>query len=191
MIAVCSLIWLCACSAQSGNLRTVSSRDSWEHSQGGVATVGIESDRASVALYRIAPDLHGVPLTVKVLATQDPVAFSFPDGSVYIARGLVDRLTSDELAAAIAHELGHMLHDGALQTPASLRGQENRSEYDNRDIEQSADVLGRGLLLMRGIPSCSLPSALSKVADASKGTPYYEALVHRVTYLNQLDARVP
>ena len=52
----------------------------------------------------------GVPGRVMVLANPDFVAFSTPDGNVYVAMGLLETLESDdEVAAILGHETAHVL----------------------------------------------------------------------------------
>lgn len=52
----------------------------------------------------------GVPGRVMILANPGFVAFSTPDGNIYLAMGLVEALESaDEVAAILAHETAHVL----------------------------------------------------------------------------------
>ena len=52
----------------------------------------------------------GVPGKVLILANPGFVAFSTPDGNVYLAMGLIETLESaDEVAAILAHETAHVL----------------------------------------------------------------------------------
>ena len=52
----------------------------------------------------------GVPGRVMILANPGFVAFSTPDGNVYLAMGLIETLESaDEVAAILAHETAHVL----------------------------------------------------------------------------------
>jgi beta-barrel assembly-enhancing protease len=52
----------------------------------------------------------GVPGRVMILANPGFVAFSTPDGNVYVAMGLLETLESaDEVAAILAHETAHVL----------------------------------------------------------------------------------
>jgi hypothetical protein len=52
----------------------------------------------------------GVPGRVMILAHGGFVAFSTPDGNVYVAMGLLETLESaDEVAAILAHETAHVL----------------------------------------------------------------------------------
>ncbi len=92
----------------------------WEATQGGLIEGTADCVRVSAAFERITTGLPRTHLFIHVLNSPSPAAFSFPDGSIYVARGLAERLTNDELAAAIAHELGHLLHDGVIAAPAAL-----------------------------------------------------------------------
>ena len=50
-----------------------------------------------------------LPYTFKVLNTQDVNALACPGGFIYVYKGLVDFMTSDdELAAVLGHEIGHI-----------------------------------------------------------------------------------
>ena len=52
----------------------------------------------------------GVPGKVMILANPGFVAFSTPDGNVYLAMGLIEALESaDEVSAILAHETAHVL----------------------------------------------------------------------------------
>lgn len=50
------------------------------------------------------------PFRFQVLGAEAINAFALPDGSVYITRGLLDRLAADDaVAAVLAHEIGHVV----------------------------------------------------------------------------------
>jgi Zn-dependent protease with chaperone function len=100
----------------------------------------------------------GRKISIQVLATDAVCAFSWRDGHVFITRGLMDRLNDQELAAVIAHELGHLLSDGQLQTVASLRGC-----CVDSDREVRADAAGLALLRAQGISARPMISMLKKV----------------------------
>ncbi|HID07731.1 MAG TPA: hypothetical protein EYP10_11370, partial [Armatimonadetes bacterium] len=54
--------------------------------------------------------------TVKVINRSIPNAFTFPGGYIYLTKGLVDLVESDdELAAVLAHEVAHNVHMHALR----------------------------------------------------------------------------
>ena len=77
----------------------------------------------------------------------------------------MDLLNDQELAAAIAHEMGHLLNDGHLHTVVSLRGC-----CVSPDAEARADSIGVRLLSERGIGRAAMISMLTKVRS-SPGVP--------------------
>ena len=51
-----------------------------------------------------------LPYSVKLVNSHVPNAFSLPGGFLYVNRGLIELISSeDELAAALAHEIGHVV----------------------------------------------------------------------------------
>lgn len=88
-------------------------------------------------------------------------AWAWPDGRVAVSRALVDRLDDQELAAALAHEVGHLLDGGHLPGRHALDGGVD-------DIERRADRIGCGILLQHGVPGDAMPRMLSKVAAATR-----------------------
>jgi Zn-dependent protease with chaperone function len=103
-------------------------------------------------------------------------AYSYPDGSIFITRGLVDRSTDDEIAAAVAHELGHLLGDGHLRGLATLRGTDG-------DAEARADAVGCEALVAQGIPPDAMARMLMMVARASPSQACCRDLCRRVGIL--------
>ncbi|MDR3564252.1 MAG: M48 family metallopeptidase [Negativicutes bacterium] len=62
--------------------------------------------------YRMAAlsDRPDMPYTFKVLDSKEINAFALPGGFIYVYKGLIDYLSSDEeLAGVIGHELGHVV----------------------------------------------------------------------------------
>lgn len=174
------LLLLIAASAGCGQIAPAQSpHASWAAQNGGIWSGEAEQARANAALARL---YSGTKLSVKVLNSNECAAFSFNDGAIFISRGLMGRLTDDELAAVVSHEIGHLLHNGVVQSPTALTG-----SFQGLDIETEADMRGRALLISRNVPAGSLASALEKVADASRGTPYYEGLRIRIAHLRELD----
>jgi len=98
----------------------------------------------------------GVPGRVLILANPGFVAFSTPDGNVYLAMGLIETLESqDEVSAILAHETAHVLlkHHTAdvvgdmqkkaqalfelgVGTKAALGGRSTVAKSDARTIQQ-------------------------------------------------------
>ncbi len=79
-------------------------------------------------LNRMATELGKVsarPLikyTVKVVDDTDMNAFTLPNGHIYMYRGLADAVASDdELAAVLAHEIGHNARMHALRAEAKAK----------------------------------------------------------------------
>jgi predicted Zn-dependent protease len=62
---------------------------------------------AGLAAQSQRPDL---PYSIKLVNSHVPNAFSLPGGSLYVNRGLIEMIESeDELVAALAHEIGHVV----------------------------------------------------------------------------------
>lgn len=79
-------------------------------------------------LNRIAADLAKVSArpqikyTVKIIDDKDLNAFTLPNGHIYIYKGLLDYIGSDdEMAAVLAHEIGHNARMHALRGEAKAR----------------------------------------------------------------------
>lgn len=130
-----------------------------------------------------------------VVDSPDVNAFSLPDGRVYLSRGILPYLNSEaELAAVIAHEIGHVVARHGLQrrdAPAAaglgsvlapevdaqadapmLRtlAQARTSGY-GREYELEADRLGAGYLAGSGYPAQAMidaAGALEEQAAASR-----------------------
>jgi predicted Zn-dependent protease len=79
-----------------------------------------------------------------------------------VTRDLADLLDDDELAASLAHEIGHLADGGHLGTaPATLAG---TSTDDER--ERGADRTGCRLLASRGRSPAAMPRMLSTLNAA-------------------------
>lgn len=87
-------------------------------------------------------------------------AWAWADGHIRVSRALVDLLDDNELAAALSHELGHLLDRGDLpDPPVSLLG-----GAGGDDPEVRADQLACRLLVARGIVPDAMTRMLTKVA---------------------------
>src|SRR5207247_286411 len=66
-------------------------------------------------LARVSPR-QGVPYTCQVVDMKEPNAFALPGGPVYVSRGLLVLMNSeDEFAGVLAHEVGHVAARHAVQ----------------------------------------------------------------------------
>lgn len=64
----------------------------------------------------------GIKYTVKVIDDKDINAFTLPNGQIYFYKGLIDLANSDdEIAAVMAHEIGHNSRLHALRGQAKAR----------------------------------------------------------------------
>lgn len=131
-------------------------------------------------------------------------AFSLPGGYVYVTRGLLAYLNSEaELAAVLAHELGHVLarHGVAAGADADSLRQAlaaSRAEGYGRERELEANRLGVGILAQAGYAPQALADVMSTlklqeryaVAQGRAGAPL-PATYHGVLSLrSDRDARL-
>lgn len=63
-----------------------------------------------------------IKYTVKVINDKDMNAFTLPNGHIYVYKGLIDAVASDdEMAAVLAHEIGHNCRMHALRAEAKAK----------------------------------------------------------------------
>lgn len=99
-------------------------------------------------------------------------AWAWPEGRIAVSPALVDHLDDDALAAALAHELGHLLDGGHLRaTPHALDGA-------GEDVERRADRIACCLLARRGVPGEAMARMLATVARLTRD-PRGELAVRR------------
>jgi hypothetical protein len=164
-------IWMCWLSVGIGGcsildsapaLRSPSSPSSrWVAGNGGLLPDEDPCARIAGEAARPLMDLcSGRRIHVRVLCNDEAKAYAWTDGEIYITRGLVQHLSADELSAVVAHELGHLLDDGTLQTVFALDG---RTADD--DAEARADELGIQLLLTANLPGSAMREMLQKLKD--------------------------
>ena len=143
---------------------SMADESAWVRAQGSVAR-GTRLDRARQACAIIGLSADRA-VRVHVLGSDSIGAYGWPDGNLFVTRGLVDLLNDQELAAAVAHEMGHLLHDGHLHTVVSLRGC-----CVSPDVEARADAIGVRLLAGRGIGPGAMVSMLTKVCSTLDTSP--------------------
>jgi predicted Zn-dependent protease len=147
----------------------------WVNAHGGLlpAESAAQARIASVS-QPLTAACNGRTITVNVLATDAVTAYSLRDGHIFVTRGLLDHLSDAELQAAVAHELGHLLSDGHLQTVASLNGC-----CVNPDQEVRADAVGARLLKSEGLQPRAMLSMLKKVKRFGSLSPSCATAVQR------------
>lgn len=110
---------------------------------------------------RLVTDGHGEsPIRVRLLAADGVAAYGWRGGRVFVTQGLVDLLDDEELSAAIAHEIGHLLGGGSGGTVTGLRGCAGDAGLD---AEVRADRLGIELLARHQIAPQAMTRMLAKV----------------------------
>ena len=133
--------------------------EKWAASNGGTISGG-RQERCERAIARLQVPKQVACLKVAVLNSETTGAFCWRSGALFVTRGLVDIVDDDELAAAIAHEVGHLLVDGGPAPAAALDGYRLQSN----DAEAAADLAGRELLRRSEVPEEALPGLLNKLA---------------------------
>jgi Zn-dependent protease with chaperone function len=147
----------------TGCAQRCGSVDNWARGKGGVIPGGADQARAQ---HLARPLVAGIdhPITITILDSPAAGAWTWPDGRIFLTRGLLALADDQELSAAIAHELGHLLADGHATGPtpvAALRG--CSGGCDGR--EAHADELGIALLRQRKLPIEGMPRLLGKLAE--------------------------
>jgi predicted Zn-dependent protease len=137
-------------------------RHRWVQRHGGVMH-GEQTRRAHAILQRLTSLLDAPTISIAVLDSAAASAYAWPDGRLYVTRGLLLCLDDDELAAAIAHELGHLLVDGHMPSPVSLHG----CADGIADPEMRADAAGQRLLDLAGLPPATMARMLRKLPAGS------------------------
>jgi predicted Zn-dependent protease len=132
----------------------------WITQNGGLTNESYQA-RAERVAHNLLCCCQGRPVTVLVLASDKPAAFSWRDGHVYMTRGLMDRLNDADLSAVVAHELGHLIDNGAVHAPCCLSG-----SASDADVEVRADAYGTDVLKKCGIP----PEAMIRMLQKFKAT---------------------
>lgn len=117
----------------------------------------------------------------QVLDVDEPGAFAWRDRKIGITRGLIRICSDDEIAAAIAHEVGHLVHDGHLPAPAALRGDVRDPHADQ---EASADAMGVKILRASGLNPDAMPTLLAKLKTHIPNRQLGRALDRRIELLH-------
>jgi predicted Zn-dependent protease len=181
---VLSMLMGAGCTSGAGAVAgAVEVSDDWAARRGGI-TAGerLRRLRAAAAPVLAQAALAG-PVRLAVLDTPRVGAYSFPDGRVFVSRGLVDLLAGDDeaLAAAVAHELGHLYRPAdqaqslggatTMTTTARARATATTTTDAPRPAtgepdEFRADATACALLRGAGLDPGALADVLRTVADS-------------------------
>lgn len=118
------------------------------------------------------------PLRLQIVATDTFCGYAWPDGRVAVTRGLLRGTTDAELAAALAHEVGHLIVDGHRRSVRTLRG-----DTGSASAEVAADTAAVELLRGSDVSPQSLHSLLQKVATAATSDTQRDSLHARLSLL--------
>jgi predicted Zn-dependent protease len=147
----------------------------------GVDAQRLRQSMAVATVGKLTAGLTGVAVKVRVTDSGEVGAYSWPDGTVELTRGLFERLDEDELAAAIAHELGHVLGGRGPAAASALGGESGVPD----DVEARADLCATRLLARAGYPSDAMARTLAKVRQSPGITPACRArLARRIARLD-------
>lgn len=163
----------------SGSMLTGHSTASWVRQHGGLVE-GAAVQRVAAACRRLTADTPCGQVSVFVLASDTVAAHVWPAGEIYVTRGLLDRMDDEELAAAVAHEIGHLLEQNrGFAAVWSLGGAEAAS-----DVEVRADMIGCQLLRSHGLRADAMVRMLEKVrASRCADLSCCKALTRRIESL--------
>jgi Zn-dependent protease with chaperone function len=164
------------CAAATGCASSSDPHDAWVTRCG-----GLSADREAVQrVQALADRVTARPVMIDVLDRPDLAAFSWPNGRIYLSRGLVEALDDELLTAAVAHEIGHLLNHGASKRPAALRGTPTALA-----AEIAADRAGMQLLVRRGHRRDAMQRMLSHVVAQPNLPDHVKAqLRHRIAALD-------
>ena len=172
------LLLVCTVFASAGCSRTTV--QTWVREQGGLVA-GARQARVDAVAQPLLRQFDGRQLQVRVLDSDAVTAYGWRDGTIFLTRRLIDLMQDDELAAAIAHELGHLLADGHVHSVTSLRGCDHE---ENLETEHRADLIGAQLLRKSSISPAAMTRMLQKVRDQQDvSTACRRAIATRVELL--------
>ena len=163
---------------------TASARRAWTTAHGG-EIIDAHLARAQAVAARLCSNDQQAPLTFHILASSQIAAYSWPDSSIYLSQGLLDLLNDDELAAAIAHECGHLARQEGDVAIASLRGCD-----EDLAVEVRADAQGVQLLKANGMSPSVMARMLTKVRNSAQlSNTCRAAIERRIQILSTIDAQ--
>lgn len=117
-----------------------------------------------LAKFSSKPDL---PYSFKVLNSRQVNAIACPGGFIYLHKGLIDKMSSDdELVGAIAHELAHI----ALNHTMNTLEKKNKEYYHQEEFE--ADAEGFKMAYRAGYNPYGIFVTISKLNKAGKNSKH-------------------
>ncbi len=161
---------------------------------------------------RLLPLLGSTPYKVEVIVVDSPVinAVTLPGGAVVVYTGLIRRMESaEEMAAVVAHELGHVanrdpltlltrqiglsvlaniLTGGQGETVAQNALQTLVNMHYTREAEDRADAFALEILPRAGIPPSAYAAAMTRLKKSQEKEP--PAVMRYLDPHSPIDARI-
>ena len=161
---------------------------------------------------RLLAELDPLPYDVEILVLHSPVvnALNFPGGLIVVYSGLIMELkTPEEMAAVLAHELGHVVNRDSVKSIMRQTGiaaffsafggrggqavaqrilREAANIKYSRSVEQRADDFALELLISAGIDPASLGKAMENMKQ--NGTPEYMNIFRYIDTHPSIDLRI-
>ncbi|HZT43998.1 MAG TPA: M48 family metalloprotease [Chthonomonadaceae bacterium] len=132
------------------------------------------------------PEFKKFHYTFKIIDDKDVNAFSLPGGYIYLYKGLLDYVHSDdELAGVMAHEITHAAHHHLMK----LMHEQNKIQNVLLPLIAMAAIIGRGGLsgsgeLLEGSQLYTLAKVNSYTMDAEKDADHGAILLLTHTHFN-------
>lgn len=161
----------CSASPQIGEIPSAQCRR-WLAARGGLVECDRVPERLDAAGRALLGERWSAQITLAVVDADEVAAYSWPGRHIYVTRGLLESVPDDELMAAIAHELGHLIDDGHVRPPFALRGV---ASLGRRDVESRADAIGCDMLRRAGQD----PSAMARLLRRLCGQPGMSPAIER------------
>lgn len=108
----------------------------------------LEKLAAGLAAQSQRPSL---PWSIKLINSHEPNAFALPGGFLYVSRGLIELIASeDELAAAVAHEMGHVVARHAVNKVLRIFTAHSKLKPVLDNLDQQNDVVEKIIVDLGG-----------------------------------------
>lgn len=141
-------------------------------------------------------DRQDIEYSFKVLDDEEVNAVSLPGGFIYINKGVVDKAANDdELAAVLAHEVGHVVARHSIKKLQAIMGYSilrvlAASLHQNSQVGNAADIAFSEILLGYGRDDELLADQLaSRYAKLAGYDPY--AMITFLEKLEDMNRRKP
>ncbi|MAX27503.1 MAG: hypothetical protein CMJ19_23655 [Phycisphaeraceae bacterium] len=181
-----SIMLLTGCSTIGQTPDVISHHKKWALQHGGIL-VDQRHQRLNQTCHRLAPACHDIVIDPHVLDSNNLAAYSWPNGELYVTRGMIDAASPDELASVVAHEIGHLIaHHNHSDATTMLLGQKH-----DVNPEIQSDALGCRILAACNISTTAMLHTLQKVKQSTPTHDPAHALLNQRILRLQSDMSNP